>query len=129
MELPCANKAIVDREIIKDYLLNPAHRFGASKARFASPALPRLFFLHLKAYRFPVKMCYICGMMPQQTIDDELTKKANFVLDSAGISDCRVTVGPYRRGSHIVHEARLDGGSDASRKKAKSLLPDINFPE
>lgn len=34
MKLPKAHLAIVDREKILGYLLNPAHRFGASKARF-----------------------------------------------------------------------------------------------
>ena len=34
MKLPNADKLIVEREKIVDYLLNPAHRFGASKARF-----------------------------------------------------------------------------------------------
>ena len=34
MKLPAANKLVVEREKIVDYLLNPAHRFGASKARF-----------------------------------------------------------------------------------------------
>jgi hypothetical protein len=34
MKLPAANKLLVEREKITDYLLNPAHRFGASKARF-----------------------------------------------------------------------------------------------
>jgi hypothetical protein len=34
MRLPNAAKAVVEREKIEDYLLNPAHRFGASKARF-----------------------------------------------------------------------------------------------
>ena len=34
MKLPNADKATVDREKITDYLLNPGHRFGASKARF-----------------------------------------------------------------------------------------------
>jgi len=32
--LPNASKLIVEREKIADYLLNPAHRYGASKARF-----------------------------------------------------------------------------------------------
>lgn len=36
MRLPHADKAIVEREKIVDYLLNPAHRYGASKARFFS---------------------------------------------------------------------------------------------
>jgi len=34
MKLPAANKLVVEREKITDYLLNPAHRYGASKARF-----------------------------------------------------------------------------------------------
>jgi hypothetical protein len=34
MKLPDANKLVVEREKIVDYLLNPAHRFGGSKARF-----------------------------------------------------------------------------------------------
>ena len=34
MKLPAADKLVVEREKIADYLLNPAHRFGASKARF-----------------------------------------------------------------------------------------------
>jgi hypothetical protein len=34
MKLPHAGKAQVEREKIVDYLLNPAHRYGASKARF-----------------------------------------------------------------------------------------------
>ena len=36
MKLPNANKAVVEREKIVDYLLNPVHRYGASKARFFS---------------------------------------------------------------------------------------------
>ena len=34
MRLPNAHLAIIDREKITEYLLNTAHRFGASKARF-----------------------------------------------------------------------------------------------
>lgn len=34
MRLPNPEKLVVEREKIEDYLLNPAHRFGASKARF-----------------------------------------------------------------------------------------------
>jgi len=34
MKLPNAESAVVEREKITDYLLNPAHRYGASKARF-----------------------------------------------------------------------------------------------
>jgi len=34
MKLPNAERAVVERDKIVDYLLNPAHRYGASKARF-----------------------------------------------------------------------------------------------
>ena len=34
MKLPNAQLAIVEREKLTGYLLNPEHRFGASKARF-----------------------------------------------------------------------------------------------
>ena len=34
MKLPGADQAVVSREKIVDYLLNPAHRYDASKARF-----------------------------------------------------------------------------------------------
>jgi hypothetical protein len=34
MKLPAASKLVVEREKIVDYLLNPAHRYGSSKARF-----------------------------------------------------------------------------------------------
>jgi len=34
MKLPNFESVVVEREKVVDYLLNPAHRFGASKARF-----------------------------------------------------------------------------------------------
>ena len=34
MKLPNPNSLVVEREKITEYLLNPAHRYGASKARF-----------------------------------------------------------------------------------------------
>ena len=34
MKLPNAHAAVVEQAKIRDYLLNPSHRFGASKARF-----------------------------------------------------------------------------------------------
>src|SRR5437667_10083362 len=34
MKLPNAHLALVEREKIAEYLLNPEHRYGASKARF-----------------------------------------------------------------------------------------------
>ena len=36
MKLPHADAAVVDREKVLEYLLNPRHRFGASKAQFFS---------------------------------------------------------------------------------------------
>jgi len=34
MKLPNAKRLVIEREKIVDYLMNPAHRYGASKARF-----------------------------------------------------------------------------------------------
>ena len=34
MKLPNPDKLVIEREKIANYLLNPEHRFGASKARF-----------------------------------------------------------------------------------------------
>ena len=34
MRLPNAHQALIDREKITEYLLNTAHRYGGSKARF-----------------------------------------------------------------------------------------------
>ena len=34
MKLPNAEHAMIEKEKITEYLLNPAHRYGASKARF-----------------------------------------------------------------------------------------------
>ncbi|MDA0838589.1 MAG: hypothetical protein O2857_12475, partial [Planctomycetota bacterium] len=36
MKLPNPHKLVVEREKIVDYLLNPTHRYGESKARFFS---------------------------------------------------------------------------------------------
>ncbi|MGA9779169.1 MAG: hypothetical protein ACLPRE_04180 [Limisphaerales bacterium] len=66
-------------------------------------------------------------MLPDEIADAELAKRANDILDANEIRDCRVVIGRYRKGNNIVHEARLIGGSSASRLKAKSLLPDITF--
>ena len=45
MKLPNPGKLVVEREKIADYLLNPVHRFGASKARFFTH-----FGFHVKAW-------------------------------------------------------------------------------
>ena len=36
MKLPKLDRLIIEREKVADYLLNPTHRYGASKARFFS---------------------------------------------------------------------------------------------
>ncbi len=36
MKLPNLDRLIIEREKLSDYLLNPTHRYGASKARFFS---------------------------------------------------------------------------------------------
>ena len=36
MRLPEAERLVVEREKVAEYLLNPAHQYGASKARFVS---------------------------------------------------------------------------------------------
>jgi len=36
MKLPHADVAVIEREKIQAYLLNPSHRYGASKAQFFS---------------------------------------------------------------------------------------------
>jgi hypothetical protein len=67
--------------------------------------------------------------MIMQQIDAELAKRDNAILDGAKVHDCRVAIGQYRKGNKIVHEARLIGGSNTSREKAKNLLPHITFSE
>ena len=47
----------------------------------------------------------------------------NGILAAAGLKDCGVSTGFYKRGCHIVHESRFFGGSEESRAKAKKLLP------
>ena len=36
MKLPKLDRLIIERKKVADYLLNPTHRYGASKARFFS---------------------------------------------------------------------------------------------
>jgi hypothetical protein len=67
--------------------------------------------------------------MLQEMLDAELAQRDNDLLDTNGVHDCRVTVGIYSRNGQIVHEARLIGGSDESRVKAKHLLRHITFQD
>jgi hypothetical protein len=63
-------------------------------------------------------------------IDSELAERDNAVLDAAGLCDCRVAIGFYRKGkANFDHKAHLIGGSNASKEKAKILLPHIIFSE
>jgi hypothetical protein len=57
----------------------------------------------------------------------EAIKRDNNILAANGITDCRIDEGRYRKGNHIVHEARLVGGTSISREKAKRLLPHIKL--
>jgi hypothetical protein len=60
-----------------------------------------------------------------------MVAKANTILDDGGIHDSRVTIGYYKNGNSPVPllEARLVGGSNISREKAKNLLKGIiKFP-
>lgn len=66
-------------------------------------------------------------MMQEKLDTDEL--KANSLLKSNGLNDCRVTAGFYNRNGQIVQELRLEGGSAESRVKAKRLLKHIKFQD
>jgi hypothetical protein len=67
--------------------------------------------------------------MIQEIADAELAQKDNDLLDSNGVHDCRVAIGINNRNGLIVHEARLVGGSDESRVKARRLLKHIKFQD
>ena len=66
MKLPNADKAVVEREKIVDYLLNPGHRYGASKARFFAqfgfrPESWEVLAAALRAQRLPVSASPRCS--------------------------------------------------------------------
>jgi uncharacterized protein DUF6883 len=79
MKLPNADKAIVERQKILGYLLNPLHRRGASKARFFT----RFGFhaekwkhlaeaLHLHGKTHEVKRVHETGFGPRYEIEGKL---------------------------------------------------------
>lgn len=80
MKLPNAHLVIVDRGKITEYLLNPGHRFGASKARFFSgfgfridawETLARALSEH--AQRHEVSAERDTGFGPRYEVDGPLT--------------------------------------------------------
>jgi len=80
MNLPNADLAIVEREKIADYLLNPAHRFGASKARFFAQFGVRLETWEVLAtalrehgQRHDVSRTKEMGFGPRYEVEGELT--------------------------------------------------------
>jgi hypothetical protein len=84
MKLPNANKAVVEREKIVDYLLNPAHRYGASKARFFSgfgfkaenwEELARALRRHRQTH--DVKRSRETGFGPRYQVEGELPSPDN----------------------------------------------------
>lgn len=79
MKLPSAHLAVVDREKITEYLLNTAHRYGASKARFfaafgfrldAWEVLAEALREHAQLYE--VDTVWETGFGPRYEIDGEL---------------------------------------------------------
>jgi hypothetical protein len=70
-------------------------------------------------------------MNVQEIANAAMVAKANAVLDDGGVHDSRVTIGYYKRGNSPVPllEARLIGGSEASKANAERLLKGIiKFP-
>lgn len=79
MKLPTAPLAVVERDKIVDYLLNPVHRYGASKARFfaafgfQADAWERLAeALRDHGQRHEVSQVKETGFGPRYAVDGEL---------------------------------------------------------
>lgn len=79
MKLPNAAQAIVEHEKIVDYLLNPEHRYGASKARFFArfgfrrengKVLAEALLLHGQTHE--VKRVRETGFGPRYEVEGEL---------------------------------------------------------
>lgn len=79
MKVPNAHLAVVEREKITEYLLNEAHRYGASKARFftsfgfrrnAWEVLAQALLEH--GQRHEVNMATETGFGPRYEVDGEL---------------------------------------------------------
>ena len=79
MKLPNADLALVEREKMTDYLLNPAHRYGSSKARFFTGFGFRLeawetlaAALRIHSQQFEVAKVKDTGFGPRYEIEGEL---------------------------------------------------------
>ena len=79
MQLPNAEQAFVERSKIIDYLLNPTHRYGASKERFFTAFGFRLeeseiFAMALRNHgqRHPVTKMKNTGFGPRYEVEGEL---------------------------------------------------------
>jgi len=79
MKLPNSSRLIVEREKIADYLLNPMHRYGASKARFFTRFGFRLEQWELLADALrehgrthEISLTYETGFGPRYVIEGEL---------------------------------------------------------
>jgi hypothetical protein len=80
MRLPYAHRAEVEREKIVGYLLNPEHRYGASKARFFGRFGFRLETWQVLAaalrehgQRYEVSRVKETGFGPRYEVEGELT--------------------------------------------------------
>ena len=79
MKIPNAHLAVVEREKITNYLLNPAHRYGASKAHFfaafgfrAAQWEQLAAALREHGQRHEVSHAHETGFGPRYMVDGEL---------------------------------------------------------
>lgn len=79
MKLPNAERAVVEQDKITEYLLNPQHRFGVSKARFfaqfgfrAEAWMAMADALREHGGRFEVSKVKETGFGPRYEVEGEL---------------------------------------------------------
>jgi filamentous hemagglutinin len=114
MNLPNVEHALVEREKITDYLLNPAHRYGESKARFFLA-----FGFHLDKWEelsdalrehgqtHPITRTKATPFGPRYEIDGELNTpdgqrpriRTVWPLDHGQLAPCLITVHPLEANS------------------------------
>ncbi len=109
MKLPNADKAVVEREKVADYLLQPAHRHGASKARFFArfgfrpeswKQMAEALRLHAKTHE--VKRVRETGFGPRYEVDGKLIVpdgrsprvRSVWQLDKGGVAPRLITAYP-----------------------------------
>lgn len=80
MKVPAPEQLLIEREKIVNYLLNPAHRYGASKARFFSAFgfRPEAWEVFQAALRDHGQRCEVTrvtetGFGPRYEVEGELT--------------------------------------------------------